>query len=258
MGGRILRKRLFLILLSFTCAFTVIILGNEINTYIKLKEGGKPFNIGGIVDKEKNKKLLNEYIDRDNLWILIDIDRKNLYLLDIKKNEVIRKYVVATGKPSTPTPTGTYKIVQKAKWGAGFGSRWMKINVPWGQYGIHGTNKPYSIGYDASHGCVRMRNKDVEELYSLVKYGTPVTLFRGQFGPFGHGYRVLVPGDRGEDVKEVQKRLKMKGYYYGALDGIYGESMKAALIRFLKDNKMPVTDRIGYNIYRKLGIILME
>ncbi|SHH81772.1 Putative peptidoglycan binding domain-containing protein [Caloranaerobacter azorensis DSM 13643] len=204
------------------------------------------------------KKQLNEQYNYENLAILVDIDKKYLYLYDVDTNKVIKKYVVATGKPSTPTPIGSFKIIEKAKWGGGFGSRWMRINVPWGRYGIHGTNKPTSIGYNASHGCVRMRNKDIEELYSIVKYNTPVILFSGPFGPFGYGFRILKPGDRGSDVQEVQRRLKKKGYYYGPIDGIYGNSMKSALFRFLKDNKLPKDDRIGYLVYKKLGIILME
>lgn len=57
---------------------------------------------------------------------------------------------------------------------------------------------------------------------------------------------------------EVQKRLKLKGYYEGSIDGIYGEGMKKALINFLKDNNMPITDRIDNDIYEKLGIVLMD
>jgi hypothetical protein len=43
-------------------------------------------------------------------------------------------------------------------------------------YGIHGTNMPNSIGRAASHGCIRMRNQDVEELFELVQVGDPVEL----------------------------------------------------------------------------------
>lgn len=47
---------------------------------------------------------------------------------------------------------------------------------PWPSYGIHGTNMPNFISKSASHGCIRMYNQDVTELYSLVKVGTPVTI----------------------------------------------------------------------------------
>ena len=57
---------------------------------------------------------------------------------------------------------------------------------------------------------------------------------------------------------EVQKRLKIKGYYTGILDGIYGEGMKHALIQYLKDNNLPLTDTIGHRVYEMLDIILMD
>lgn len=197
-------------------------------------------------------------VDKDNLAILIEVDNKRLSVIDLSTNQVIKKYTVATGKSDTPTPLGTFKIVEKAKWGGGFGSRWLGLDVPWGKYGIHGTNRPGSIGFNASAGCVRMRNTDVEELYDLVDYNTTVSIINGDYGPFGYGFRNLRPGDRGADVMEVQKRLQLKGYYSSALDGIYGEGMKKALIQYLKDNNIPLTDTIGQDIYEKLGIILMD
>lgn len=253
-------KQFKAIIISFICVLIVIMLGDKIhvtnimNKYDEDSEHARAYH--QYEQWEKNQ--LDIHPNYDNLTILIEIDKKLLYLIDMDTNKVIKKYVVATGKSSTPTPIGSFKIIQKAKWGGGFGSRWMRLNVPWGQYGIHGTNKPNSIGYNASHGCVRMRNKDIEELYSMVKYNTTVTLTKGDFGPFGYGFRVLKPGDRGSDVQEVQKRLKMKGYYHGSIDGIYGDGMKAALLKFQKDNKLPQTDRIDYNVYKSLDIILME
>ncbi len=244
-------RRTALIALGFACVLTVIILGNFIHNWVTDGEY-----------KDYDMKEVSWYSDESlkdkKLGILVEIDTKLLYLIDQDTNTVIKKYVVATGARETPTPIGSFKIVQKGMWGEGFGTRWMGINVPWGKYGIHGTDKPNSIGYNSSHGCIRMRNKDAEELYRLVKYNTPVMIVGGPFGPLNHGYRTLAPGDRGADVQEVQKRLKMKGYYHGSIDGIYGDGMKAALLKFLKDNNMPITDRIGHNIYKKLDIILME
>jgi len=205
---------------------------------------------------EKTDAYLDE---NNNLTILIEVDRKRLSVIDLNTGEIIKSYAVATGKSNSPTPLGTFKIVEKARWGGGFGSRWLGLNVPWGKYGIHGTNKPGSIGFNASAGCIRMRNKDVEELYDMVDYNTTVTIINDLFyGPFGYGFRNLRPGDRGADVAEVQKRLKINGYYDGIIDGIYGEGMKKALIEFLKDNKMPLTDTISFDIYEKLNIILMD
>jgi len=44
-------------------------------------------------------------------------------------------------------------------------------------YGIHGTDQPESIGQSVSHGCVRMRNEDIERLYPMVAVGTPVYIY---------------------------------------------------------------------------------
>ena len=202
----------------------------------------------------------NVYIKNKSpqMTILIEVDKKQLKLIDRENEKIVNTYTIATGKPGSPTPLGTFKIVEKGHWGEGFGSRWIGLDVPWGKYGIHGTNKPNSIWSNVSAGCIRMNNRDVEELYSKVSNNTIVLIINGLYGPFGEGFRELKPGDRGSDVLEVQNRLKYKGYYEGTLDGIYGETMKIALINYLKDNNIPLTDRINSEIYANLGIILME
>lgn len=206
------------------------------------------------------KRHMNVYFKskNTNFIIHIEVDNKLLSLIDRESKQVLKKYPVATGKPSSPTPLGTYEIIDMGKWGEGFGSRWMGLNVPWGIYGIHGTNKPGSIGFNASAGCIRMRNNDIEDLYERVGVGTIVVITNGYYGPFGYGYRDLRPGDRGADVLEVQKRLASLGYYEGALDGVYGENMKKALIKFLNDKNLQLTDKVTKDIYESLGIILME
>ncbi len=217
----------------------------------------------GIVVHIKNISALDSLItsskrNKENLTILIEVDRKKLYLIDREDEKILDTYTIASGKPSSPTPLGSFTIVKKAHWGEGFGSRWMGLDVPWGIYGIHGTNQPGSIGANVSAGCVRMKNPDVEDLYDRVPLNTPVVIMNGEFGPFGQGFRTLRPGDVGSDVLEVQKRLSRLGYYDSYLDGIYGEGMKKALMDFLKDNDIPLTDKISYNIYKELGIILMD
>ncbi|MBS4538167.1 L,D-transpeptidase family protein [Clostridium sp. D2Q-11] len=244
------------IILAIFCLLTVIIVGNKITYIIGLKFIGD-YQVYHQYE-EWERKQLRDNPDYDNLWILINIDSKQLKVIDLDTKEIIKKYTVATGKDDTPTPIGDFKIVQKAQWGGSFGSRWMKLNVPWGNYGIHGTNKPNSIGRSASHGCVRMRNKDIEDLYSIVKYNTPVTIEGGPHGAFNYGFRVLNPGDKGADVQEVQKRLKIKDYYNGNIDGVYGEAMKSAVINFKKKNELALNHSIDYEMYEKLGITLME
>ncbi|HOY65373.1 MAG TPA: L,D-transpeptidase family protein [Candidatus Ozemobacteraceae bacterium] len=85
------------------------------------------------------------------------------------------------------TPEGTFKIMNKAKnpiykgiaGGAPnnpLGTRWMGLNTWSGSIGMHGTSAPGSIGSRASHGCVRMYTADAEELFDLVRVGTPVII----------------------------------------------------------------------------------
>ncbi|WP_179632112.1 L,D-transpeptidase [Clostridium peptidivorans] len=105
----------------------------------------------------------------------IVINTKNLTLTLYSGNNVVKTYPVAVGKPSTPTPLGNFTIVNKiVNPGGPFGVRWMGLSIP--HYGIHGTNNPASIGTRASHGCIRMYNKDVLEIFNKVSIGTPVQI----------------------------------------------------------------------------------
>lgn len=103
--------------------------------------------------------------------ILITESSRQLSLFN--GNTPVRQYPVGIGKSSTPTPLGDYSIVYKMMNPGGMlGTRWLGLNLD--SYGIHGTNQPWLIGTMVSHGCIRMHNSNVEELFSLVKVGTPV------------------------------------------------------------------------------------
>lgn len=91
----------------------------------------------------------------------------------------------------------------------------MGLNVPWGDFGIHGTLDPYSVGWASSHGCIRMNNDDIAELYKFIPYGTKVVIINGQYGDFGSGFRNLKSGMYGSDVRRIQKRLKELGFFEG-------------------------------------------
>lgn len=112
------------------------------------------------------------YLWRVSYRIEINTSARTLTLY--KDEKWFKSYPVAVGSPSTPTPIGNWTITKKALWGEQFGGHFMQLSVPWGIYGIHGTNKPWSIGQAVSHGCVRMYNEDAAELYNLVSVGTPV------------------------------------------------------------------------------------
>lgn len=91
---------------------------------------------------------------QENIFIKIDLWSNEL--LVIEKKEVIKRYPIAPGTDLSPTPIGIFEVNYKAKsWGGGFGTRWLGLNVPWGMYGIHGTNKPRFIGQNVSSSCIR-------------------------------------------------------------------------------------------------------
>jgi len=112
-------------------------------------------------------------------------DRK---LAVIENNEVVEVFTVAVGAPNSPSPTGTFTIVNRVANPTYYhpgkviapgpqnpiGTRWIGLNQK--GYGIHGTDQPSSIGYAKSHGCIRLRNADVERLFERVRTGDVVEL----------------------------------------------------------------------------------
>jgi peptidoglycan hydrolase-like protein with peptidoglycan-binding domain len=142
--------------------------------------------------------------------------------------EPFHTFPVAVGKPSTKSPVGEWAVIAKDKdWGGGFGVRWMRLNVPWGIYGIHGTNKPGSIGRAASHGCIRMFNRDVKVLFEWVKIGTRVKII-GPRDKVEMKYDIR-PGRVGEDVLILQEELRKHGFNPGYTDGRFGKDSKQAM-----------------------------
>ncbi len=107
----------------------------------------------------------------------ITINKNNHTLTLYQNGKFLKQYPVAIGKASTPTPSGNYKIINKAvNPGGPYGARWMGLNIPGGGYGIHGTNNPGSIGKNISNGCIRMHNNNVIDLFNLVPIGTAVNI----------------------------------------------------------------------------------
>lgn len=120
-----------------------------------------------------------------------------------------------------------------------------KITVPWGNYGIHGTKSPWYVGRsNASHGCIRMKNKDAKELFNIVPHGTTVIIVQ-KYKPF----RTLKSGDIGSDVLMLQKALKELGYFHDWASGRFGDNLKQSVIKYQKANKFKVTGTVGKALY---------
>lgn len=113
--------------------------------------------------------------ENKNYYIEINTTSKVLKLFT--NSMLVKQYPVAVGKIITPTPKGYFNIIKKALWGNQFGGYFMQLNVPYGIYGIHGTNKPWTIGSAASNGCIRMYSANARELYSLISIETPVRIY---------------------------------------------------------------------------------
>lgn len=183
--------------------------------------------------------------------IVIDVSK---LVLTLQINEMTyKKYPIAIGKWHTPTPVGEFRIVEKVyNPGGPLGARWMGLNVPWGSYGIHGTNQSWTIGWAASAGCVRMLNHHVIELFELVPYGTPVNIVG--YVPSAPVERQLQPGTFGLDVQFVQYRMRQLGFDPGPLDGYFGSRMEAAVRSMQAFYQLHVTGCIGTDELCVLGL----
>jgi lipoprotein-anchoring transpeptidase ErfK/SrfK len=138
-------------------------------------------------------RLVAPTVTAANFGPIIVIERGSNQLALYQGTQLVRTFKVATGRAQYPTPLGSYSIVDKQRnpwwrppssdWAKGLqpippgpgnplGTRWMGTSAP--GVGIHGTPDAASVGYSASHGCIRMYVPDAEWLFEHVNIGTPV------------------------------------------------------------------------------------
>ncbi len=113
----------------------------------------------------------------------IVIDKSDFKLYWVKNNTLVKAYPIAIGRNGMETPApATWKILAKyhTSWGSVYGPRKMRMfrlrggRYVFTAYNIHGTNQEWVIGTKASHGCIRMYNRDVLKLFPQVPMGTMV------------------------------------------------------------------------------------
>jgi L,D-transpeptidase ErfK/SrfK len=118
--------------------------------------------------------------------VVVSIPDRKLALLE--NDRIVSIYPVAVGAPVSPSPVGTFSVVTRVSNPAYYkpgkvvspgarnpiGTRWIGLSVK--GYGIHGTDAPRSIGFAKSHGCIRLRNDDVERLFEQLRAGDVVEL----------------------------------------------------------------------------------
>jgi hypothetical protein len=125
---------------------------------------------------------------RNRVVLVSLVDRK---LAVIDNGVIIATFQVAVGAKFSPSPTGEFTIISRVSNPTYYhrgtviptgkdnpvGTRWVGLNLK--GYGIHGTNAPGSIGRAASHGCIRLRNRDMERLFTMLRVGDVVQI-RGE------------------------------------------------------------------------------
>jgi len=140
----------------------------------------------GVMLMAAAEALAQENSSRPARRIVVSIPDRKLAVLE--GDRIVRIFQTAVGAPLSPSPTGVYQIVNTIADPTWYtkgkivppgkcnplGTRWLGLSRK--GYGIHGTNRPGSIGRNASHGCIRMRNREVEELFKMVAVGEKVEL----------------------------------------------------------------------------------
>jgi len=123
------------------------------------------------------------------LHLVIRLSDRRVYVYD--RDKVTTSFPIAIGRSGWETPTGKFQVMDKITnpaWEHPFtgeiappgvdnplGSRWIGFWTDGTNYiGFHGTPNPESVGTPASHGCIRMYDKDVISLFEMVRVGTPV------------------------------------------------------------------------------------
>jgi len=135
------------------------------------------------------------YIQESPVWLEIKLSKRRVTVY--RGNAVVKTYPIAVGKPGWETPVGTYSVRQMFRNPTWVHPLKQGIEIPGGDpenplgkfwigfwtdgknwIGFHGTPNPGSVGQAASHGCVRMFNQDIEELFKKVSLGTEVKVVK--------------------------------------------------------------------------------
>ncbi|MBI3670401.1 MAG: L,D-transpeptidase [Acidobacteria bacterium] len=154
--------------------------------------------------QHKYNKVIEQGRTRPARRLVVSIPDRKLAL--IEDGRVLKTYPVAVGAAISPSPAGEFKIAQRLAnptyYAPGvvippgednpLGTRWLGLGVK--GYGLHGTNQPGSIGRRASHGCIRLRNRDMQELFELMRVGDAVELHAARSVELAEIFGSAAPG----------------------------------------------------------------
>lgn len=151
----------------------------------------KPGNIINFGTEPSPPSLLPEPTEPLRLEIRLSQRQVTLF----RGEDVVKRYPIAVGRPGWETPKGKYQVKQMFKNPVWVSPLQKGVTIPGGDpenplgrhwigfwtdgknwIGFHGTPNPRSVGTAASHGCIRMYNKDIEDLFQRVNLGIEVTV----------------------------------------------------------------------------------
>ena len=164
---------------------------DRIHRALQRRAGGRTFRarLASVAPKVTEDEVL------DATPMVVTVSRRGKTVRLFERGKLVKSYRVAVGQPKYPTPTGRFAVqvmqknppwnVPQSEWAGDLAgktipagdprnpivSRWIGFS---GSVGFHGTKSVDSLGTAASHGCVRMRVGDIQELFERIRTGTPV------------------------------------------------------------------------------------
>jgi len=213
----------------------------------------------------------------------IYIDKHNLILELRSALKVLKKYPVALGYSTKrklfqdfkSTPEGIYKIINKQPKASYYKA--YDINYPneadklrynfakskklipyengkivpiGGEIQVHGGG----IGFNWTHGCVAMRNNDIDELFKCNEINIGTKIYISGWELEREDIDSILKKRTKVEIKTIQLKLKNKGYYYGKMDGNININLFKALFQYQLSQNLPVTGELDRKTISKLGI----
>jgi lipoprotein-anchoring transpeptidase ErfK/SrfK len=169
--------------LGYPTTFSIvgaILDGSCAATWYRVKLPIKPNGVAGYLRPD------DVSVEKVATRISVDLSRRELLLF--RSGKLLLRTLVAVGSSATPTPIGRYYVDQRIRTSDPLGpfgpavlavSAHSEVLTHWpegGPIAIHGTNAPWAIGQAATHGCIRVKNETLMQLFATAPGGTPVVI----------------------------------------------------------------------------------
>lgn len=192
---------------------------------------------GTLVDEDGQRQPAVPALS-SSFAIVISLDEQLLRVFD--QGVCVYEYAVGFDISSGAVPVGEFRVVSKqVNWQGVEGNYLLHLNVPWGEFGIHGIEEAKSYEVE-DHGCFRLSPADGMELWGVIPVGTGVTIT-------GSGGARTVPpintqsGSASQAIVYLQQDLNARGFWCGPRDGYYGAVTVDAVRYYQALSFLPVT-----------------